>query len=230
MKGELQAVAKPVKKAGGKPVPKGDTIPCIYPGEAAVLIATGPGLTEEVVETIRPFHEAGKVKVFGCNDAYKLVPFLDVHYACDGGWWNIHKEACFKALPDNCHVWTQDVRTKGNTHINLINGSHKTGLCLDNPAHIHFGSNSGYQQLNIAYHYGIRKFLLVGYNMQIVDQKSHFFGDHPMPLAQTSPYKRFVEQYGTIQDEVKEMVINCTENSALQCFKKGNLKEELEKL
>lgn len=205
-------------------------IPSCYPNRAAVLFATGPGLTPESVELIRPYHASGKVVAFGCNDSYRLVDYLDVHYACDGPWWKIHKDKVFQKLPPDCQVWTQDKKTAQDLSINLILGKHQNGLDLEQRDNIYFGSNSGYQLLNIAYHYGIRKFLLVGYNMGVVDHKTHFFGDHPQGLAKTSPYKKFIENYGTIQQEVKDMVINCTPNSALTCFNKLDLEEALKSL
>lgn len=202
-------------------------IPCIYPGETAVMFATGPSLTEEVIEEVRPYHVAGKVRAFGCNDSYKLIDYLDVFYACDGAWWDKHPKV-LETLPPECHVWTQEQRVAQALHFNYINGVHKPDLSKK-PDLIHYGSNSGYQQLNIAYLYGIRKFLLVGYNMQKVEGKSHFFGDHPSGLSQHSPYDRFVQFFASIDSEIRSTVINCTPNSALKnTFKNQSLTEALE--
>lgn len=207
--------------------PTSQKVPCMFPGETAVLMATGPSLTPEVIDTVRKYKN--KVKVFGCNDTYSVVDYLDVHYACDGAWWDKHPNV-LSTLPPDCHVWTQEVRTAQALGINYIKGSHNKGLCLDKPDHIHYGSNSGYQQLNLAYHYGIRRFLLVGYNMQPVDGKSHYFGDHPAGLANTSPYDKFLKAFATIPNNIKETIINCTPNSALTFFKYIPLEEALKAL
>lgn len=204
------------------------TVPCIYPNEVAVLLATGPSLTEEVIETIRPYHNSGKVRVFGCNDSYKLCNFLDVHYACDKAWWEYNGMDTLHNLPSTCHVWTQDPESAQKFHINHISGEHRKGLYIKDRNLIYFGSNSGFQLLNLAYHYGIRKFLLAGYNMTPVGDKNHFFGNHPSKLQKSSPYGKFVLEFATIQKEIRELVINCTPNSALTCFVKRDLKEVLE--
>jgi len=205
-------------------------IPVKYPGGVAVLFATGPSLTQEVVDLIRPYHEAGKIVAFGCNDAYKLVDYLDVHYACDPEWWDTHVPDVLNKLPGQCHVWTQDSSAAEKYKLSFIPGFHKSGLYMLNRSHIHFGANSGFQQLNIAYHYGIRKFLLVGYNMGVVNKQRHFFGDHPGKMRKDSPYDLFISMYNTIQPEINTMIINCTPDSALTCFKRMDLKEALDSL
>jgi hypothetical protein len=205
-------------------------VPVKYPGQAAVMFATGPSLTKEVVDLIRPYHASGKVVAFGCNDAYKLVDYLDVHYACDPEWWDLHVKEVLRGLPPSCHVWTQDPGAAEKYKLSFIPGFHKPGFYVANRQHIHFGANSGYQQLNLAYHYGIRKFLLVGYNMKMVNNSRHFFGEHPGRMKKDSPYDLFIHNYKSIQPEIQPMIINCTDNSALNCFKKMDLKEALDSL
>jgi hypothetical protein len=39
----------------------------------------------------------------------------------------------------------------------------------------------------------------------------------------------FVQNFNTIQGPIKDLIVNCTENSALKCFKMGNLEEELQR-
>lgn len=205
-------------------------VPCIYPNETAVLFATGPSLTKEVIEMVRPYHTNGKVRTFGCNDTYSVIDFLDVHYACDEQWWNYHGVKVLQTLPKNCHMWTQDRRSHNKYHINHIDGEPEVGLWVADRKKIHYGSNSGFQQLNLAYHYGIRKFLLVGYNMGPINGKGHFFGDHPSEIRRVSPFDRFIENYNKIQPDIKSLIINCTENSFITCFKMSSLKDELEAL
>lgn len=192
------------------------------------MFATGPSLTEEVVELVRPYHNDNKIIAIGCNDTYRIVDYLDILYACDGTWWDYHIKHG-TVLEYQTEKWTQEKRiTTANDGINFIPGTHQNGFSLD-PSKIHYGSNSGYQQLNLAYLMGIRKFLLVGYNMG-AGGNTHFFGLHPKGLNRTSPYARFVQAYTTIQPEIQKMIINCTEPSALTVFKKQELKEALEEL
>jgi hypothetical protein len=186
-------------------------------------MATGPSLTEEVVEYVRE-HKGDHI-VFGCNDVYKICDFMDVHYACDTRWWAFNGEEFRKLFPTQ-ESWTQCQKSAEKFGLNFTKGKHDTGLSI-NPDLIHFGSNSGYQQLNIAFLMGCNKFILLGYNMQHTQGKSHFFGDHQGGMNNNSPYKSFLQKYGTIQEPIKKLIVNCTTESALQTFRKSTLEEEL---
>lgn len=202
-------------------------VPCLYQDEVAVLFATGPSLTKEQVELVRPYHASGKVRAFGCNDSYKIVDYLDVHYACDSAWWDVHETAPLEALAPTAHIWTQCAKSATRLRINHIKGSYTRGLYIKSNDHIHFGHNSGFQLLNLAYHYGIRKFILLGYNMGLVRGQYHYFGKHPGKLQKTSAFDKFITSFNELQPEIKEMVVNCTSESALTCFRLGNLEQEL---
>jgi hypothetical protein len=198
-------------------------IPLKYRNKPAILMATGPSLTEEVIDTIRTYKD--KFAIFGCNDTYAVVDYLDEHYACDRTWWDFHGTKVVGKYPNS---WTQCKRSAEEFNVNYIAGQTARGLSLDSNL-IHFGSNSGYQQLNIAFLMGCSKFILVGYNMGFVDSKKHYFGNHPPGVDRSSDYNKFKLAYNSIQPSIKELVVNCTLDSALTTFRNGNLQEELNK-
>jgi hypothetical protein len=203
-------------------------IPEKYPGRAAVLVATGPSLTEDVVLTLKKYKHL--VITFACNDAFLRVPFMDEHYACDDKWWLIKGEEFRRRFP-TLDSWSQcpneDIRNTYN--LRFTPGRHAPGVSLSRKL-IHYGSNSGFQMLNLALLMGCTKLFLVGYNMQRIENKAHFFGDHVEGLTKRSPYPQFVKAYDTIQPEIKERVVNCTPNSALTMFKYMDLEEALQSL
>lgn len=198
-------------------------IPRKYEGRPFVLCATGPSLTLDVVETIREFKD--KVVVFGINDAYRIIDFLDEFYACDTKWWDTWG-ADFKEKHPNVSAWTQCKPSADKFRIQHIPGKHHQSFSVSSNL-IHFGKNSGYQALNIAYLMGGSKFILTGYNMGPANGKNHFFGDHPPGLHRSSPYPAFLAAFGTIQPEIGEKIINCTPDSALNWFKRADLRETL---
>lgn len=197
-------------------------IPRKYEGRSIVLCATGPSLTPEVVETIREFKD--KVIVFGINDSYRIIDFLDEFYACDTRWWNTWGED-FKKLHPNVSAWTQCQPSAQKFKLQHIPGRHSKAFS-ESQGIIHFGKNSGYQALNIAYLMGGEKFILTGYNMKVTD-KAHFFGDHPQGMNKNSPYPEFVRNFASIQPEIARKVINCTPDTALTCFDQADLRETL---
>jgi len=199
-------------------------VPHKYRNKKFVLCATGPSLTEEVVETIRKYKDDHVI--FGINDSYRIIDFLDEHYACDEKWWKAWG-ADFREKYPHLSAWAYGDNAS-EYGVKVIKGFYNGGLSLRQDK-IHYGSNSGYQALNIAFLMGGRKFILVGYNMQRIKNKTHFFGEHMHGMANNSPYNMIVQNYNTIQGPLTDLVGNCTENSALKCFRKGNLEEELQR-
>lgn len=202
-------------------------VPRLYEGRNAVVMATGPSLTTEVIEMIRPYHEDGTVVTFGCNDVYRICDYLDVHYACDPPWWDVH--VWQGSIADHPAVkWTQDKNIPRKYGINWIPGTSANGMS-SNQKLIHFGGNSGYQTLNLAFLYGCSRIALVGYNMGIPPGKQqHFFGSHPAPLSRSTSFGSFANAYNTIQPNLKARVANCTPETNLNAFQQRPLKEVLD--
>lgn len=217
---------RPDQRPRLKPGLHNGTVPREYAGRHAVVFATGPSLTEEVVELIRPYHEDGTVVTFGCNDAFRIVPYLDVSYACDPPWMN-YAVTNNGWLDHPCEKWTCDRQMAPMFGLNWINGKSGPGLS-ENQQVINYGGNSGYQVLNLAWLYGCVTFLLVGYNMGKPHGKTHFFGDHPSPMSRGTSFPTFIQAFQTIRGQQAQQIFNCTKESSLPCFQHSNLKEMLE--
>jgi hypothetical protein len=113
--------------------------------------------------------------------------------------------------------------------IRRIAGENKPGLSL-NPALIHTGGNSGYQALNLVYHFGVSRVLLIGYDMQKTGNRSHWHGDHPAGLHRSSPYSEWVRRFKRLAADLKQAgveVINCSEHTALPYFPRARLEDVL---
>ena len=84
--------------------------------------------------------------------------------------------------------------------------------------------------LNLAYHFGISKFILLGYTMTVPKGfQQHFFGPHPKGLNQsTTSYRSFVGSYKQVQANIKATIVNCTPQSHLaDIFRVATLEDEL---
>lgn len=226
---EIKAKAPPENKALGL-APQNKMLHAAPENKArwsglCVVAATGPSLTEEIAAACK-----GK-RCIAVNDAYRLFPFADVLYAADSAWWELHK-----GCPDfRGEKWTAHEKRSNNNEelakrygLHLVQGRAGQGFSLD-PERIHYGSNSGFQAVNLAVLFGATRIVLVGFDMRRVDGKRHFFGDHPAPLSNSAKYERFVSAF---KDAAKELpshieVINCTPGSALKCFRQMPLEAAL---
>jgi len=89
---------------------------------------------------------------------------------------------------------------------------------------IHYGGNSGYQAVNLAYLLGAKTIILLGFDMF----GTHYFGNHPANLNNGSPYKRFIEAFETINPKKHGIeIINCSRQTALECFPRTTIESVL---
>jgi hypothetical protein len=190
-----------------------------------VVAATGPSLTTEIAEACR------NEIVLAVNDAWRLLPWASVLYACDEAWWNIH-DGCreFRGEKWSSHGGrdhndkTACARRYG---LKLVQG--RDGNTFDlSGSHINYGSNSGFQGINLALLMGATKVVLVGFDMR-VNGRRHFFGDHPKGLMNSADYVSWVPNFAHAAKHLPAgiEVVNCTPGSALTCFKMMDLSDAL---
>ena len=119
------------------------------------------------------------------------------------------------------------MRSAKKYDLNLCEGESKAGL---GKIKLHFGSNSGYQAINLAYLLGASKIILIGYDMQRDGEQVHFFGNHPYHKPGGGPTnslmkdwcEKFVALARDLNNEGVE-VINATRKTALTAFKQQDL-------
>lgn len=155
-------------------------------------------------------------------------------YACDARWWDHHEPIEFAGekwtqLPLNePALHTQQMAVIEKYGLRSIQGGHGSGL---GEPHIHYGSNSGYQAINLAYLWGAAEIILLGYDMQATGGKQHWFGDHPDgPMKVQSHYDSWMTDYSRLADGLARAgveVINCSRATALTCFRQAVLEEVL---
>jgi hypothetical protein len=195
-------------------------VPRAWPNSTVVCLGTGPSLTADDVASCR-----GHARVIAVNDAYRLAPWADVLYACDAKWWRVHPDTTAFAGPK---YGLQPVKDRDD--IVILKNTGRTGLERD-PTGLRTGSNSGYQAINLAVHFGAIKILLLGYDMgHAPGSRSHFFGDHPSPLSNRSPYATFIALFAQMVAPLAALgveVINCSRATALTCFRRASLAEAL---
>lgn len=110
-----------------------------------------------------------------------------------------------------------------NPWITGIQGAHAKGLGKET---IHFGSNSGYQAINLAYLLGAKRIFLLGYDMTHKQgTKTHWFGDHP-PEFGRGKYEAFIPFFNSLASDLSAAgveVINCSRITKLTQFKRGTI-------
>lgn len=160
------------------------------------------------------------------SDAYKLAPWADALYSCDPEWWDEHA-AKVTAAGFTGQRWTQSQSAALKYGLRWISALRRDGLSRD-PRVIHTGGNSGYQAVNLAYLFGARRILLLGFDMKPSAGREHFFGSHPGQLRRSLPFNVWIQDFRTLAADLKAEgveVINCTPGSALDCFPKAQIED-----
>jgi hypothetical protein len=158
--------------------------------------------------------------VIAVSDAWRLMPWADALYSCDGHWWDLHTPAFAGEKWSSHHAPGNDKLAAAERHgLTLVRGQASKGFSVD-PACIHYGSNSGFQAVNLALLFGVVRIILVGFDMRLVAGRSHFFGDHPAGLRRTSSHQNFIRAFEVAAASLPGgiEICNATRESALRCF------------
>jgi hypothetical protein len=204
----------------------------------AIVVGTGPSLTREAIELVN----ASNLPKFGCNLAYKAVPDLVALHGCNWQFWDYYWDEVTRL---GCDLWSTRPEMRGRPPVKYIEEADKPGLSTD-PNLLHHGHSSGYQIINLAYHYGVREFVLIGYDLRYpggyngvrkqAGSGRHFFGEYPQALQHWTrcnvgdggELNGLLDCYRTIDpDQYGIRIVNCSPGSALNFFETGNLSDHV---
>jgi hypothetical protein len=216
----------------------------MLPKKTAVILATGPSLTPEVLEVARRGRELGAWALYGMNRTYRDVPELDTFLACNKEFYELEWE---RGLKEHRAVkWHWDLQTCIRFGLNFIPGKWGDGFPKE-PIFIHLGHSSGFQLPQLAYHAGFRRLLLCGYDMRyakdydgrnqrIGSSPRHYFGEYapelqhwPSVKIRDGVFVELIEQFEKVKRLNPDVeIINCSPGSAMDCFPMSTLEEQLE--
>lgn len=197
-----------------------------WANQTAAIVASGPSLNQVEVDKLK-----GKARVIAVNDSWRLCPWGDILYAADRAWWQHHDyvkqfDGERWTQQQGHRAWRQEATDAG---LLVIDSTHSGSFSFDSSI-IHTGKNSGYQALNIAVLLGATRILLLGIDCTTFDGKIHWFGDHPPALNKMSPYAIFNQEFKKASVALGQAgidVINCSERSAVTCFRKAKIEDVL---
>lgn len=230
------------------------SIPKIYDGKTAIVIATGPSINEVSYEEIRDAKKRG-FHVITINNAYQKFPITDIQIACNDNWWNHYLRNDPLLCDTIAHKWTRykDIANDWQIKcigINYIDSIEKIGLSHD-PSVVHINNGSGPMAINFATLYGFKKLILLGHDMKFAkdyDGKRkiegstprHYFGEYPkemqhwpsvkIGLSKPGVIDGLIEKYEKMIPDLNKLgvdVVNCTPNSELKCFRHSTLEQEI---
>lgn len=175
-------------------------------------------------------------RLFGCNNTWKLTE-LELLYACNRQWWDYY----WPEVKDcTAEKWTTNIEAADAYGLNWIAEKNAKGLSTD-PTVVHHGHGSGYTLLNLAYLKGAKRVVLVGYDLkyaqdyngharQVGSGPRHYFGEYPIELqhwpkvhVEKGIHTELLDLYQSVADQGIVEIINCTADTALNCFPKAEI-------
>ncbi|MGY3607665.1 MULTISPECIES: hypothetical protein [unclassified Bradyrhizobium] len=180
-----------------------------WSGETAVIVASGPSALSVPLARMR-----GCARFIAINESWRLCPWADVLYACDGAWWRAARGAPgFLGLKITDEARAAEefdlVKVKVCRGCDVILTG-MTGLVGD-------GGNSGFQALNLAIQWGARRILLVGFDMTLA-RGEHWHGRHGAGLNNPRPNNVHRWLSARWSTPLGVEIINCSPGSALTAY------------
>lgn len=230
-------------------------VPRMWEGGECWIIGGGPsmprefGVPEDVISAVlsgeqplssySPYLSPIKDKhVIGINAAFLLGDWVDIVFFGDGDFYRVNKKAmdartklkvcCSSTLPNKKFAYgIRFVRKDGN---------HPVGIS-DRPGMVSWNLNSGAASVSLAYHLGVKKIYLLGFDMQLgPDDRQHWHSLYSGGKYLTTkdkkalPFHRHLLGFKAMERDAKKLgleIINVSPSSAITQFRKVALKDIL---
>lgn len=180
-------------------------------GRTVVCLASGPSLTKEDCDAVRA---AGHVAIV-TNTTFRDCPWADVLFAFDARWWR---------------EYIDEVRFVFAGR--LVSASQVVGkLGVDSTwgqSWFKHAQHSGACALALAVAGIPKRVVMLGFDCQIVGEKSHHHGEHPKGMSNCASIARWPRQIRNVAEYAREQgveVINSSRETALTCFERRPLAE-----
>lgn len=184
-----------------------------WAGRTVVCIASGPSLTADDCDKVRP---AGH-PVIVTNTTFRLAPWADALFGMDMKWWKEHHkevEAVFTG------------RRLSTSHAARAFGAESLYQCPWFP-HV---LNSGEGAIALAMAAGAKQVVLLGFDCQKAGGKTHWHGDHPKALGNAGSLGKWPRHFSRIAKKAQQegcRIVNASRATALTCFPRAELEAAL---
>lgn len=164
------------------------------------------------------------------NTAYKEFPNATALYWCDESWVSKHYDEVlahpcklrFTARHSADGYLQKNILASGNATVLKRTGDFGLDMDINNVK----GNNSGAHVINFMANLRVKRIILLGYDMTITKGQSHWHGGHGLPMSNHVYDDLFIPSINSMAPALKNLkidVVNCSENSALNCFRKDKL-------
>lgn len=176
-----------------------------WTGRTVACLASGPSLNVVDCNVVR----MKSLPTIVTNTTFKMAPWADVLFGFDGSWWREYRHQVDEIFPGERVTCSSSARSMGAAE-----------SLLYAPWFANF-SNSGASAISLAVACGASRIILLGYDCQMTGGQTHWHGDHPSSLSNAKSMKHWPRSFRNVGRYAKEHrceVINCSRETALECF------------
>jgi hypothetical protein len=170
--------------------------PVLWQNDTVFIIGGGPSL-----KTPRPQRSQcarPDQRVIAVNNAFRLVDQPDVIFYADTRWWGWNKADIASNFPAGSSpparrrsptsipasaAWGATTATTADTC-----APGEVVSLTDDPTLLS-GPDSGSMAMNLAYHFGASRIVLLGFDMGFVEGESHWHPDHQVPSVESQLHR-----------------------------------------
>jgi hypothetical protein len=193
-----------------------------WKGQTVVCMASGPSMTAEDAEYCR-----GKAKVITVNTTYRLATWADAHYSSDHDWWKAHLAEMNSICKGEFWTGHKEFIDKNMHHCPY---NKKIEGLSTNQGVISWGGNSGFCAVGLAFQFGAKRIILVGYDMNNESGQGHWHGAHADAIRKDFNFPKWVNHFTRAYADFKRLgiqVINCSRETSLPLYSRLNLRDVL---
>lgn len=187
-----------------------------------VIYGGGPSLNQADIDYAKT-----RFKRIACNDAFLLDPECDVLCWCDSRWYLWNNKELHKHRGQWRITWKHVPQITGAGNILILKQLNPPPWLHEDPGII-VANNTGQGALQLAYHFGAKRILLLGFDMRRIDNQMNWHQRHKQstdPARMRDIFMPAIQRLGKELARKGVEVINCTPNSALTCFPYRDLRE-----
>lgn len=171
--------------------------------------------------------------VIGVNMAYQLGNWIDFCFFGDDAWFNLHREQLreFRGVKVSCApIFDKPSYKNKQEKIKYVpqNRSRTHGIS-DTPNTVSWNANSGAAAINLAYHFGATKIVLVGFDMKHNDAgNSHWHNEYQ--VTKRAVFPRHLKGFPAIALDAERLgitILNASPDSAIDVFPRHSVEDIL---
>jgi len=187
-------------------------VPPLWPNGECFILGGGPSLQDVNLE---PLHDR---RIIAVNNAYKLGNWIDVVFFGDCRWLSQYGKGLLDFAGLKVTTCEKHIGKPGIKVVKRKNSPH--GLSRDRGTLL-WNLSSGACAINLAVHLGVKRIVLLGFDMQKDGDRHNWHDDYESRHSKFNPYERFMRPFPCIAKDLKRLNIECinaSQGSALKEF------------